>query len=673
MTSIHPTSIQFRVVAMGLGILIVTFIIQSYLAEAVLQRSLYREMESQQQFTAALQASYISAELNERFEALEAIAAKLPLALMADSAALQTHTRNYLDLLPLFNAGFMITGTDGTALAVPAHPDRIGVNYSDRDFFSTAINGADRTIGSPVIGKMLRAPLISLSVPIRHPDGAVLGVLAGGVDLSKPNFFDKITDNAYADSGYFLLVDRNSGLIITSTGKHRVMTKQAGAADNPLIKAHMQGQEVTGVTRNPEGIEVLATARNIPGTHWHVVAALPTDAALAPLQTFQRSVLLSSALILVLSSAFLFWGMRKLLAPLFNSISNIARLTEDNTLATSLPVNSNDEIGLLLQAFNHLLHQLRRQKDQLLDNEFRWKFAIEGAGDGLWDWNLSTNSVFYSPKWKVMLGLDSLAISDQLDEWKSRVHPEDLDPILAMIEKMIEGSCDHYASEHRLLRADGSIIWVLDRGLVVERDANNRATRIIGTISDITERRRLQDQVREMAFHDPLTALPNRRLLEEHLRLAIVGNTRLGTHSALILFDLDNFKPLNDRCGHAVGDLLLIEMATRLQQIVREADTVARIGGDEFVILINNLDRDPHHALTQARHIAEKIRDSVALPYYFTTGTDSGKPVQEQHQCSASIGLTLIEHQDKNIHTIIQRADEAMYRAKARGRNQVAL
>jgi diguanylate cyclase (GGDEF)-like protein/PAS domain S-box-containing protein len=216
---------------------------------------------------------------------------------------------------------------------------------------------------------------------------------------------------------------------------------------------------------------------------------------------------------------------------------------------------------------------------------------------------------------------------------------------------------------------DGRLLW----GEVLTKPDRNAQGEIIGyhgITRDINERKQLEEQVRQLAFHDALTLLANRRLLLEHLEQAMAASKRSQRHGALLFLDLDNFKTLNDEHGHSVGDLLLIEVAARLKDCVREADTVARFGGDEFVVLLYELDAEPDKASAQAAAVAEKIRARLSRPYELRSAP-SGKVIK--HDCTASIGVAIFRGRDESEDSVIGRADAAMYQAKQDGRNRVKL
>lgn len=194
----------------------------------------------------------------------------------------------------------------------------------------------------------------------------------------------------------------------------------------------------------------------------------------------------------------------------------------------------------------------------------------------------------------------------------------------------------------------------------------------LGIIRDITERRQMEDQVRQLAFYDTLTSLPNRRLLNERLSQTMTNSKRNGNYAALMMLDLDNFKPLNDVHGHPAGDLLLVEVANRLKACVREVDTVARFGGDEFVVLLNELNTDESQSTLQAGIVAEKVRNALSEPYQLVIKkTIKNTDTIVEHKCSASIGVVIFINHETSQDDILKWADDAMYQAKEAGRNLI--
>ncbi|TAK59999.1 PocR ligand-binding domain-containing protein [Methylobacter sp.] len=194
---------------------------------------------------------------------------------------------------------------------------------------------------------------------------------------------------------------------------------------------------------------------------------------------------------------------------------------------------------------------------------------------------------------------------------------------------------------------------------------------VVAIYEDITAQKQAEEEIYNLAYFDPLTQLPNRRLLNDRLSQAMAASKRSGCYGAVMFLDLDNFKPLNDKHGHGVGDLLLIEVAKRLKECVREMDTVARFGGDEFVVMLNELDVDKAESYAQARIVAEKILTTLSEPYLLAIKNDERADTIIEHHCTASIGITLFIHHDENQVDVIKLADVAMYQAKDAGRNLI--
>jgi diguanylate cyclase (GGDEF)-like protein/PAS domain S-box-containing protein len=334
-----------------------------------------------------------------------------------------------------------------------------------------------------------------------------------------------------------------------------------------------------------------------------------------------------------------------------------------------------DEVHFLQAVANVLATANERKlaEEALRESEERYALAVGGSNEGLWDWNLKAETVYFSPRWKSMLGCQEDEIGDSPDEWFNRVHPEDLERVKSAIAAHLEGLTHHFEKEYRMLHKDKTYRWMLCRGLAI-RDANGKAYRMAGSQTDITDRKVAEEHLIYDAFHDPLTGLPNRALFMERLSQAIARARRQPEYQFAVLFlDLDRFKVVNDSLGHVVGDQLLIALADRLQGSVAsgrqtclpESNTVARLGGDEFVILLEEI-----QDIGVAEAIAERIQKDLRQPFNL-----------DRHEVvvTASIGITLsaIEQRDGVSGTyktcpypgdILRDADIALYRAKALGK-----
>ncbi|MCF8167735.1 MAG: PAS domain S-box protein [Rhodoferax sp.] len=252
------------------------------------------------------------------------------------------------------------------------------------------------------------------------------------------------------------------------------------------------------------------------------------------------------------------------------------------------------------------------------------------------------------------------------------VHPEDFGRIAQHHAKFMTLGDGAVADiEYRVRDASGQYRCLHSRDVVFLRNDNGQVEQILGVAQDITERKQMELQVHQLAFHDALTNLPNRRLLSDRLRQGLAACKRNNGFGALIFLDLDHFKPLNDQYGHEVGDLLLLEVAQRLTGCVRETDTVARFGGDEFVVMLGELTSEHEASVLQAAAVAEKIRRSLAAPYHLQATIDGKSQTAISYVCAASIGVTLFGKNDNSQADILKWADTAMYQAKDAGRNQI--
>lgn len=309
-------------------------------------------------------------------------------------------------------------------------------------------------------------------------------------------------------------------------------------------------------------------------------------------------------------------------------------------------------LGLITLTFAVLigLYVSRR----ITESEERYAIAARGANDGLWDWNLKTGAIYFSPRWKEMLGYEDSEIANSPMEWFDRVHPDDIGRLKSELDAHCDGRAAHLETEHRVRHRNSTYRWMLTRGLAV-RNRGGKTCRIAGSLTDITDGK----------VGDALTALPNRLLFLDRLERTIEHAKRKKDNFAVLFLDLDRFKLINDSLGHAVGDQLLIEIGKRFKVRLRSSDTIsrfeseptlARLGGDEFAILLDGLVQP-----ADATRVAERLLQDLEAPFQ----------IGDQHvYAAASIGIVFSTSGEDKPEDLLRDADTAMYRAKALGKGR---
>lgn len=783
-------SLKTRVTLFTLAFFLIGIWSLTFYASRMLREDMQRLLGDQQFSSVSLLADEVNHELGDRLRLLEVVAGRITPTMLGKPAALQALLEQRSHLQTLFNGGVIALGLDGTAIAeVPLAAGRIGVNYMDVDAVAAALKEGKSTIGRPVMGRKLLAPVFDMAVPIRDTHGKEIGTLIGVINLGKPNFLDKITESRYGKTGGYFLAAPQHRLNITATDKSRIMQPLPAAGISPAIDRFIQGYEGTDLYVNQLGVEVLVSAKDIPVSGWKLVANLPTTEAFAPIHAMQQRMLLATILLTLLAGSLIWWMtwwmLRRQLSPMLAATRTLATLSGTNQPPKPLPITSQDEIGELINSFNGMLETLAQREallKQILDTSSVAIFLVDKEGritqanqrmaemfgcsvDAL----LGSEYVALVPPVEREIGRQKMLAllaseiqsvdlerlywrADRTEFWgnltgkrftdasgedrglvgviaditerkrieavlrnseaRYRSFVAELplgvvitqDGLIKYVNRALEQMIDYPADEllgrpflplvdeadrprlmdlHRrrmngeeveksyvvgFVRRDGEVRqW---QGYVNTIDWEGKPSGL-GSFIDITERRLIEDQVRQLAFHDALTKLPNRRLLNDHLMQAMAASKRSGCYGALMFLDLDNFKPLNDQYGHEVGDLLLIEAADRLKSRVREIDTVARFGGDEFVVMLRELDVDKVESTSQARIVAEKIRITLSEPYLLTIRREGKADTSIEHHCSASIGVALFIKHEASPEDILKWADTAMYQAKVAGCNLI--
>src|SRR5437879_6552800 len=334
--------------------------------------------------------------------------------------------------------------------------------------------------------------------------------------------------------------------------------------------------------------------------------------------------------------------------------------TQSDDIVKALDLGANDYLAKPIDfpvAVARIGTQLshKRAQEALKESEERYALAARGSNDGLWDWSLSANVMYFSARWKAMLGYQEGEIGDRPEEWFDRIHDADRERVKKEIAAHQKGLTPHFESEHRVLHKDESFRWMLSRGVAVH-DTSGNVLRMAGSQTDITEGK----------VSDPLTGLPNRLLFIDRVGRLIKHTKRRKDQLYAVLFmDLDGFKMINDSMGHLVGDQLLLGVANRLETCLRSTDTVARLGetetftvarlgGDEFTVLLDDI-KDPN----DAKRAADRMMKALVAPFIL-----GGKEVFT----SVSIGIALSNSAYEQPEEILRDADTAMYRAKSMGK-----
>ena len=391
----------------------------------------------------------------------------------------------------------------------------------------------------------------------------------------------------------------------------------------------------------------------------------------AEFATDRRDVVLFTLLAIVLSTAVASLIARHQTRRL-RHVERVARAVQQGQSQLRARVSGIDEAAQLAEHFNAMLDHIDDHERALRYSESLLRHSQELGKIGSWEWDVEKSSMYWTPE---TFRIHELPVQTELPHGQAAIDlsvacyaPLDRERVLKAFARCIQEGVP-FDLECRFTTTRQRPLWIRTQGQAEVRDG--KVVKVVGYIADITERKKMEEEIRNMAYFDPLTALPNRRMLIDRLQHAMAGGARSGHYGALIYLDLDNFKPLNDTHGHAAGDLLLVEVAQRLLGCVRQTDTVARTGGDEFVVVLNDLSTDADMAAAECQRISTKILAALSAPYVLSLAHGASPAQVVEHRCSASVGATLFKGEALYWQDLMKKADAAMYQAKAAGRNRV--
>ncbi|OXT06363.1 GGDEF domain-containing protein [Thermoanaerobacterium thermosaccharolyticum] len=334
--------------------------------------------------------------------------------------------------------------------------------------------------------------------------------------------------------------------------------------------------------------------------------------------------------------------------------SNLHALNEELMAQQEELSAMNEELLAQEEELRQNLIEIQRQKDELKKSGERYKLVVEGASDGLWDWDMITDTAYIYGRWKNIIGFDNEVVNNYCKTWAKFIHPRDVKTVINNLHRHLEKKSPFYSCEYRVKTKDGKYIWILSRGKALW-DENGRAIRMAGSHTDITERKRMESKLEYMAFYDPLTNLPRRDVFMDKLKVAMADARSNGKKFAVLFIDLDNFKSINDSLGHHIGDKLLRKVAKKLKACLRETDMVSRVGGDEFVILLTDIS-----STDETDKVAKRILELFNLPI---------KLNNHELYVTISMGIAIYPDHGKSERAILENADIAMYKAKRNGKD----
>ncbi|WP_338401868.1 diguanylate cyclase domain-containing protein [Vreelandella salicampi] len=621
-----------------------------HLGQSMVQRTSLSHLR----YEANMLTDEITQQMSSRISALKHVSETV--AGRDNSLWLQNELRRNNALLEWFE-GIVIIDANGQVVADwPMVDDRQGLDTSQTEYFRMLKGTQSPYVSEPFVGRASQYPMVLVSVPRFDAQGSFAGVVGGVVSLRTSGLFSRLSRMQQSEGSYAVIFTA-SGKVLYHPDHEKIMSDAPAQSNNRWLSEALDGWQGSAVGSLLDGQIGMQAYGQVWPAGWIVGRYLTKEEAHLPLSDYIKKLWWVWAILAVLMLPLLWWLLGRLLRPLRYLESQIGEVGLGQRKYVALATNM-QELNQVASTFNRVEGERQALLDSVQEREAFLNSILQATPQGMFVANFDGDITYMNPALLDLLGISSTV---PMSQWIEQVHPDDREGAMDMWRHSLKTHSE-FVRQLRFIRHDPSdqktdkeTLWLEVHARAVMVSQAEFSLGMVGMVKDITERRQQEALQRWEAEHDPLTGLLNRRGFERRLDEAFAEFQKTSTPSALMLFDLDHFKPINDEGGHALGDEMLRRIAQVVAWEVRRSDHVARQGGDEFGVLL------PSCTLGQARKVAESLRQAVAD----ISVTHEGK----EYCVTLSIGVTAFDEEDHEMNDAVKRADAASYEAKAQGRN----
>ncbi|WP_243359059.1 diguanylate cyclase domain-containing protein [Fundidesulfovibrio terrae] len=579
-----------------------------------------------------------------------------------DREAIREYLSRQLSYFPRLESGIFILDRNGIFVEdFPPHPELRGQSFAHRDYFARAVSHGAGGLGDPYVSARTGLPVLTVTAPIKSDTGEIIALVCGSLNLLSRSGLWEQQQRKIGETGYVYVVDR-AGRFIIHPDASRILTRNE-PGKNVFLDRTVEGYEGAGETVNSQGVPMIIASRQISSLGWAVLAQVPEVEAFKSIResVVALGLFFCAAMALVLPAGF--WAMRRIAKPLEGLETAAQIISQDlrkadgaltrpfasSAMDALRKMRSGDEIGKLARAFFQLSVRLKQTLTSLRTAAEDWERTFSSVQEAL----------FVLDAEGKVLRVNRVA-EDRLRMVRSAMVARDWRAVLSMGLPVPEGwptmenlrETGRLKLTTRLPETPGVFEFSFS---AIQGRRGQAAKGFLLVVTDVSEKMEAEERIRELAFHDVLTALPNRMLLTDRLEQAMATADRNASKVGVMFLDLDDFKRVNDTYGHETGDRLLKQVARRLGECLRSNDTLARYAGDEFVAVLMDLKN-----IDEAARVASRMLESVSEPFDLPGG---------QARIGASIGIAVYPGDGVSPQQLISHADTAMYRAKGRGKN----